>query len=341
MFQKPDISDLRAAAQKLGMKPSDEYLQAVEQIVTPLAAAYATLDATPDELPAVKYPRGPFYRPSAEENPHGAWYMKTSIKGQPTGKLAGRRVALKDNVCLAGVPMMIGAQASRRLCAGRRRHHRRTHPRCRRRDRRQGGVRVLLRLGRQPHQFDRPGAQSAPPRLYDRRIVIGQRRARGRRRRRHGDRRRSGRFDPHPGEPLRHRRAEADLRACPLHRHRAARNHHRYRRPDDCERARQRPAAGGHRRAGRPRHPPAWRSGGPLHRGTRWRRKGNADRRHQGRVRPSEFRTRRRCACARCRTAICKSRRDRRGGLDPDTHAWAFRSGRRSAATPPASCSWK
>jgi amidase len=110
MFQKPDISDLRAAAQKLGMKPSDEYLQAVEQIVTPLAAAYATLDATPDELPAVKYPRGRFYRPSAEENPHGAWYMKTSIKGQPTGKLAGRRVALKDNVCLAGVPMMIGAQ---------------------------------------------------------------------------------------------------------------------------------------------------------------------------------------------------------------------------------------
>ena len=36
--------------------------------------------------------------------------MKTSIKGRPGGKLAGRRVALKDNVCLAGVPMMVGAQ---------------------------------------------------------------------------------------------------------------------------------------------------------------------------------------------------------------------------------------
>ena len=35
--------------------------------------------------------------------------MKTAIKGKPGGKLAGRRVALKDNVCLAGVPMMIGA----------------------------------------------------------------------------------------------------------------------------------------------------------------------------------------------------------------------------------------
>ena len=35
--------------------------------------------------------------------------MKTAIKGKPGGKLAGRRVALKDNVCLAGVPMMVGA----------------------------------------------------------------------------------------------------------------------------------------------------------------------------------------------------------------------------------------
>src|SRR5215467_8330942 len=109
MFQKPTVADLRQAAQKLGMNPSDTYLNAVEQIITPLANAYATLDATPDELPAVKYPRGQFYRPSAEENPHGAWYVKTSIKGKPGGKLAGRRVALKDNICLAGVPMMIGA----------------------------------------------------------------------------------------------------------------------------------------------------------------------------------------------------------------------------------------
>ena len=110
MFQKPTVADLRQAAQKLGMNPSDAYLNAVEQIITPLANAYATLDTTPDELPAVKYPRGQFYRPSAEENPHGAWYVKTSIKGKPGGKLAGRRVALKDNVCLAGVPMMVGAQ---------------------------------------------------------------------------------------------------------------------------------------------------------------------------------------------------------------------------------------
>jgi amidase len=109
MFEKPSIADLRQAAQALGMHPSDDYLRAVDEIVQPLTAAYAALDAMADELPAVKYPRGPVQRPSAEENPYGAWYVKTSIKGKSGGKLAGRRLALKDNVCVAGVPMMIGA----------------------------------------------------------------------------------------------------------------------------------------------------------------------------------------------------------------------------------------
>ena len=54
MFQKPTVADLRQAAHKLGMNPSDAYLNAVEQIITPLANAYAALDTTPDELPAVK-----------------------------------------------------------------------------------------------------------------------------------------------------------------------------------------------------------------------------------------------------------------------------------------------
>ena len=50
MFQKPTVVDLRQAAQKLGMNPSDAYLNAVEQIITPLANAYATLDTTPEDL---------------------------------------------------------------------------------------------------------------------------------------------------------------------------------------------------------------------------------------------------------------------------------------------------
>src|SRR5437016_9130860 len=63
----------------------------------------------PDYVPAVKYPRTPGYRPEGEENKYNAWYVKTTIKGAPSGKLAGKTIALKDNVSLAGVPMMNGA----------------------------------------------------------------------------------------------------------------------------------------------------------------------------------------------------------------------------------------
>jgi amidase len=108
MFTKPTVADLREAASRLGMNPSEDYLEAATRIVAPLANAYAALDATPDEVPVVTEPRT-FTRPGPDENRYGAWYVTTAIRRQSGGKLAGKRVALKDNVCLAGVPMMIGA----------------------------------------------------------------------------------------------------------------------------------------------------------------------------------------------------------------------------------------
>src|SRR5919198_3420335 len=108
MFSPPTVADLRECATRLGMNPSDEYLQAAVRIIAPLGQAYAALEAAADEVPVIGGARS-FSRPSADENRHGAWYVKTSIRRRSAGKLAGRRVALKDNVCLAGVPMMNGA----------------------------------------------------------------------------------------------------------------------------------------------------------------------------------------------------------------------------------------
>lgn len=65
--------------------------------------------AAPDVTPAIRYPRTPGYRPGPEEDPNNAWYRKSSIKGAPDGKLKGRTAALKDNVFVAGVPMMNGS----------------------------------------------------------------------------------------------------------------------------------------------------------------------------------------------------------------------------------------
>ena len=38
-------------------------------------------------------------------------YWKSTIKGAETGKLTGKKVAIKDNVMVAGVPMMNGCRA--------------------------------------------------------------------------------------------------------------------------------------------------------------------------------------------------------------------------------------
>src|SRR6266446_9423039 len=107
--RRPTLDQLRSVAEDLGMHMGDAELKSYDALMQANYAAYDAVDAMPDYVPAVKYPRTPGYRPEGEENKFNAWYVKTEIKGAPSGKLAGKTVALKDNVCLAGVPMMNGA----------------------------------------------------------------------------------------------------------------------------------------------------------------------------------------------------------------------------------------
>src|SRR4249920_3066007 len=107
--RRPTLDQLRGVAEDLGMHMSDTELKSYDALMQANYLAYDAVDAMPDYVPAVKYPRTPGYRPEGEENKYNAWYYKSEIKGAPGGKLAGKHVALKDNVCLAGVPMMNGA----------------------------------------------------------------------------------------------------------------------------------------------------------------------------------------------------------------------------------------
>lgn len=107
-FEAPSLSDLREVARDLGLALSDADLGEFRELMADAFAAYEAVDAMPDFLPEVTYPRQPGYRPEGEENRYGAWYVKTSVKGAPAGRLAGRKIVLKDNICLAGVPMAAG-----------------------------------------------------------------------------------------------------------------------------------------------------------------------------------------------------------------------------------------
>ena len=105
----PTPTQLRAAASEVGLDLTDADVASFIELMKPGVAAYNVVDAMPDNLPAVRYPRTPGYRPTGEENRHNAWYVKTRIEGASSGKLRGRTVALKDNIMLAGVPMMNGS----------------------------------------------------------------------------------------------------------------------------------------------------------------------------------------------------------------------------------------
>lgn len=105
----PAIDQLRDIAAELGITMSNDELTQQQAALVGGIAAYNALDQMPDELPLVRYPRTPGRRPSGEENKYGAWYVKITIEGAPSGKLKGKTVAIKDNICIAGVPMMNGA----------------------------------------------------------------------------------------------------------------------------------------------------------------------------------------------------------------------------------------
>jgi amidase len=105
----PSPEQVRAAASEVGLSLTDADVQSFMGLMKGNIDAYNLVDRMPDYLPPVKYPRTPGRYPSPEENKHNAWYVKTSIKGAPEGKLKGKKVAIKDNIMVAGVPMMNGA----------------------------------------------------------------------------------------------------------------------------------------------------------------------------------------------------------------------------------------
>src|SRR5258707_4454079 len=104
----PTPAELAKVGSELGMNLSAADVAFFLETMGGNVAAYNLLESLPDNLPIVKYPRTPGYQPGGDENKFNLWYCKSEIKGAPEGKLKGKRVALKDNVCVAGVPMMNG-----------------------------------------------------------------------------------------------------------------------------------------------------------------------------------------------------------------------------------------
>jgi amidase len=107
---QPTIDDVRQDAQALGIPLSDTELNAIHAYAADFLKTADRVSKSAPPAPSPKYGPRASIRPPASENPLGAWYVTGSIKGASTGPLAGKKIAVKDNVCVAGLPMMNGSK---------------------------------------------------------------------------------------------------------------------------------------------------------------------------------------------------------------------------------------
>ena len=105
-LRQPSADDLRRLAAANYFELSTEEVAAFQSLLPEMFAALDTLDQTPVHLPAITHrERDPGARPSRQDDPLNAIVRRCSVKGAKSGKLAGKRLGIKDNVCIAGIPM--------------------------------------------------------------------------------------------------------------------------------------------------------------------------------------------------------------------------------------------
>jgi amidase len=106
----PTTHQILEIASRYRLDLTEQDVADFRRIMQNTLAPYRRLDELTEPTLPVVVPRTPGHRPTASENPYNGWYWKTDISDGRPGLLSGKRVAVKDNICVAGVPMMNGSQ---------------------------------------------------------------------------------------------------------------------------------------------------------------------------------------------------------------------------------------
>lgn len=107
---RPSRNRLRALAELEQMSLSDSEADEMLTLADGVLRLLDTLDDLPQPAMPLKYPvRDKGRPPTAEEDRHNAFIRFCRVEGAAKGPLVGKRVGLKDNIRLAGVPMTNGS----------------------------------------------------------------------------------------------------------------------------------------------------------------------------------------------------------------------------------------
>ena len=109
-IEKPKLSEIRNAAEELHFNLNDSEIAEYAGFMDGLTAGVTLVESLNEPKLPTKYKRGALSRPTGKYNSLNAWFWKCNIKGKAEGKLSGKTVVIKDNICIADVPMMNGSE---------------------------------------------------------------------------------------------------------------------------------------------------------------------------------------------------------------------------------------
>lgn len=108
---RPSAADVDAAAAHFGFHLGAEAQRSYLAAVGSTLASYDVVDELYDEFARPRPPERTYRFPGPGDNALGAWYVRAEIASGAEGPLSGRAVAIKDNIAVAGIPMMNGSRA--------------------------------------------------------------------------------------------------------------------------------------------------------------------------------------------------------------------------------------
>lgn len=108
-IRRPSETDIASAAQHFGFHFDAEGLAMYTAAAGFMLASYDAVDELYEQFARPRTPERAYAFPA--DNPLGAWYVTTEVASGADGALSGRRVAIKDNIAVAGIPMMNGSRA--------------------------------------------------------------------------------------------------------------------------------------------------------------------------------------------------------------------------------------
>src|ERR1700689_1328126 len=100
VVRPPTVEQIRDLGSRFGLVLTADELSAFQHAFKGPLLSFGRLDELVSPGLAPVFPRSPGYRPAASENAYGAWYWKTDICTGGDGLLKGKKVAIKDNICV-------------------------------------------------------------------------------------------------------------------------------------------------------------------------------------------------------------------------------------------------